>query len=60
VALPALSAGGCRFPADEVAAIALHAAASTSAPLRLIRFVLADRVVYTTFLRAFAGRAGNG
>jgi O-acetyl-ADP-ribose deacetylase (regulator of RNase III) len=60
VALPALCAGGCRFPADEIAAIAVHAAASTDAPLRLVRFVLSDRLVYTAFLRALSARVDNG
>ena len=60
VAVPALCAGGCRFPADEVAAIAVHAAASTEAPLRLVRFVLSDRLVYTAFLRALSARVDNG
>jgi O-acetyl-ADP-ribose deacetylase (regulator of RNase III) len=54
VAVPALSVGACRFPLPEAAAIALHAARSTTAPLEVVRFVLSNRLVYATFARALA------
>jgi len=57
VAVPAISVGACRFPVAEAAAIALHAARSTSAPLRLVRFVLSNRLVYATFMHAFVTHA---
>jgi len=55
VAVPALSVGACRFPLGEAAAIALHTARSTTAPLKVVRFVLSNRLVYATFVRALAG-----
>jgi len=54
VAVPALSVGACRFPVGEAAAIALSAARTTTAPLEVVRFVLSNRLVYATFVRAFA------
>jgi O-acetyl-ADP-ribose deacetylase (regulator of RNase III) len=60
VALPALSVGACRFPVAETAAVALHAARWTTAPLQLVRFVLSNRLVYAMFVRAFAGHGPTG